>query len=335
MSILGTHDTAAEAAGFVRSMKSTLTAIQVAMSFDEGYAKYAAVTALSAMLHTSGPIKFHFQVSGLSKSSYDLVSSIVAKFGSECAFIEMDDAQFSDLEFGDLAHLSSATYYRLALPDLIEEDRCIYLDCDVIVTCDLAQLFAEDLDGAAVGGCRDKYSLESSPMTEVLNDRMYLNTGVLLMDFNILRSINFRFAAMEDYARHVRRIRFADQCLINKTLDGRKIVLPGRWNVQAHDYPAWSLKEVMEPLDRTAIFHGSGPSKPWMTWSDPWLHALWKSYARLLDRPISSMTIEPRETNELLLKANMHESAGEWRQAAEEKGRLITLLDDHLKQIAP
>lgn len=302
------------------------------MSFDEAYAPYAAVAALSAMVHTSGPVQFHFLVGNLDDASLDLVCSTVTGLRGEYAIYRVDDGRFADLAFGQLGYLSPATYYRTTLPEQVRVERCIYLDCDTIVTCDLRPLMELDLQGAAFGGCIDPHASKTSPMAHFITDGLYFNTGIALLDLSAMRSMNFERSFKNAYDLYSAHIRYADQCILNKVLDGRKRLIDSRWNVQVTMYQDLALQPIMESMDRSAIFHGCGSVKPWMTWSDPWLHDLWKRYARLLNAPLSSLVVEPRTSGELMLKIQKLEKFGKWQEAATEKGKLITFLDHRLKQ---
>lgn len=45
------------------------------------------------------------------------------------------------------AHFHYATFFRYAIPGFVQEDRVLYLDCDMIFTQDLSPLFGVDLGG--------------------------------------------------------------------------------------------------------------------------------------------------------------------------------------------
>ena len=45
------------------------------------------------------------------------------------------------------AHIHYATFFRYAIPEFVQEDRVLYLDCDMIFTQDLSPLFGVNLGG--------------------------------------------------------------------------------------------------------------------------------------------------------------------------------------------
>ena len=45
------------------------------------------------------------------------------------------------------AHIHYATFFRYAIPEFVQENRVLYLDCDMIFTQDLSPLFGVNLGG--------------------------------------------------------------------------------------------------------------------------------------------------------------------------------------------
>lgn len=53
-------------------------------------------------------------------------------------------------------HLSIETYYRLIIPEIMPDyHKILYLDCDMVVDCDVADLYEENLNGMIVGASKD------------------------------------------------------------------------------------------------------------------------------------------------------------------------------------
>jgi lipopolysaccharide biosynthesis glycosyltransferase len=82
---------------------------------------------------------------------------------------------------------SYAAYYRMLLPDLITEDRFLYLDLDTITNIDVAPLFTADMQGYAMGFITDgqmQYALEKNFFYSVGKgpEDKYFNSGVMLVD---------------------------------------------------------------------------------------------------------------------------------------------------------
>ena len=53
-------------------------------------------------------------------------------------------------------HLSVETYYRLIIPEIMPEyKKILYLDCDMVVDHDVAELFDLDLGNCVIAGAKD------------------------------------------------------------------------------------------------------------------------------------------------------------------------------------
>lgn len=92
-------------------------------------------------------------------------------------------------------HLSTAAYFRLLIPELIiEYDKCIYLDCDILVNGDLLEFYAIDIKDNYLAGVKDCHIIEDSPREEqhekilgIPSRDRYINSGVLLMNLKKMR----------------------------------------------------------------------------------------------------------------------------------------------------
>ena len=63
---------------------------------------------------------------------------------SEVINCRMSPEQFQSFSLPS-DHIHYATYFRYAIPEIVEEERILYLDCDMIFTQDLSPLFEVDL----------------------------------------------------------------------------------------------------------------------------------------------------------------------------------------------
>ena len=95
-----------------------------------------------------------------------------------------------------ISHTSSVTYYRLSLPKIISEDRCIYLDTDTIVLSDLSELFSLLSDEMLIAGVKaagyywpEESLKEKAKKLQINTFDAYVNAGVLVMNLKLMREI--------------------------------------------------------------------------------------------------------------------------------------------------
>ena len=96
-----------------------------------------------------------------------------------------------------LPYLSSVTYARLLLPDLLPDlDRAIYVDADVVVQQDVTDLWQTELDGSPLGAVQDfgvptvgdSYGIRAYNDLGLAASQEYFNAGVLLLDLTAWRN---------------------------------------------------------------------------------------------------------------------------------------------------
>jgi lipopolysaccharide biosynthesis glycosyltransferase len=50
---------------------------------------------------------------------------------------------------------SLATYYRIDIANILDLDKVLYLDCDVIIHADISHIFEYNIDTYAIGAAND------------------------------------------------------------------------------------------------------------------------------------------------------------------------------------
>jgi lipopolysaccharide biosynthesis glycosyltransferase len=165
--------------------------------------------------------------------------------------------------------MTSTTYHRLLLPQLLPEDvtRAIWLDCDLLVTTDLARLWETDLGGFHLLAVREpivplvssRYGIRRWQELGLSRDHPYFNAGVMLVDIERWRNDEIGTLA-GDYLRQARDVMFWDQEGLNAVLPGRWGELDPRWNATA----SASRRRGAEGAHAAPwIVHFTGALKPW------------------------------------------------------------------------
>ena len=169
------------------------------------------------------------------------------------------------------------TMYRLMIPGTLKNlEKCIYLDSDLIVEGDIAELYDIDVNRFCIAGVRDieVYNFGKS-VTEwqeklkipSLND--YINAGVLVINLKEIRGLKLDGELVK--AGYNNQYSFNDQDAINNVCYGRIKLLPIKYNI----IPRWvwsrerEIKKiykkdnVSEARKQPFIIHYAGITKPW------------------------------------------------------------------------
>ena len=86
-------------------------------------------------------------------------------------------------------HISTAAYYRIALPSLLPYvDKIIYTDTDVLNFCDLSEMYSlEFKDKMYFMGTLDQIGLLNELKQLGVYTQKYMNAGILLMNLKAIR----------------------------------------------------------------------------------------------------------------------------------------------------
>ena len=134
-------------------------------------------------------------------------------------------------------YYSKTTYFRLFIPNLYPQyDKALYLDSDIVILDDIAELYHMALGDALVGAAPDDVIQHNEAFREyaekvvgVADYRGYFNAGILLMNLRELR----RFRFEEKFLYSLEKVRFTvaqDQDYLNRLCRGRVKMFGKVWN---------------------------------------------------------------------------------------------------------
>jgi lipopolysaccharide biosynthesis glycosyltransferase len=298
--------------------------IPVVFCCDRNYAPYAAVASYTLCKHTRHKLKLIWLVPVADVPLIEPVLSRLAQMGMRPMVIPVDAAPFA--HWKQVGHISVATYIRLLIPDLVPEKKVIYLDADILVLDDLAQLFATDMQGALIGGVENYSGNPNKTALPISLGERYINTGILLMDLDRLREDGFFNRCADINAQYSDDIQLMDQCIINIYADRRKHIFGTRWNFQIKpnlisqvDYQ--TKFEQIKP----AIVHYIGSAKPWQGWCNPPIARLWQHWAD--QAKIPGVAVAPvTQVTQAMALAQALDLNGDFRQASQLKSSIIQTL---------
>ncbi len=191
---------------------------------------------------------------------------------------------------------TEAMYYRFFIPQLFTDYlKVLYLDCDITLNCDIAELYDIDLEGKTMGAAaglarqhaEDQYK-EYIETTLNIKKEHYFNSGVLIFDIKELKENNF-FELCINTLKQLNEPLFPDQDVLNLIFKGNVKYLNCTynftWNV-IHRYknPEEKLsgnfrEDFIKASPCPKIVHYAGGKKPWKCPHLSYADYFWK-YAR-------------------------------------------------------
>ena len=235
--------------------------IDVLLAVDPRQVVGCAVSMRSMIDAAAADVRFRFHVMThrvSRRDRTDLVRTAVdARPGTAISVSEYDGSPFEHLVRSKL--ITRTCYAPLLLADVLPHDveRCVYADCDLVVSRDISELWEVPLAGHTLGAVMNGSLADSRSHQQRLRLRepRYFNSGLLLIDVARWRALRVGERAAELAAREGDSFILHDQDALNAALQEDWIELPWYWNV-------WTTSDRLNE-DSAAIFHFMGAPKPW------------------------------------------------------------------------
>lgn len=202
-------------------------------------------------------------VSGASKERLSNVFSDIKNISVQ--FVDALDKDVEQLEAG--GHISSATYIRFEIPDLLSGvDKVLYLDADLVVVDDLMDFWKVNIEGKFAAAVENPFfdRYQSLGMKEAWG---YFNAGVLLINSKQWRDFSVKKRALNFLSQHKSEAIMFDQDALNSVFSGDWVRVDPKWNMQTIMLRRFrELKDdlqIRSAVKSPKIIHYSTSSKPW------------------------------------------------------------------------
>jgi lipopolysaccharide biosynthesis glycosyltransferase len=105
--------------------------MKIAFAIDENFIEPLAVTLRSFLdFHSTETLEFFLLCKKLSNANKEKVSQIITVYSATIKIIELEEMNVEYLKVN--LHFANSNYYRLLLPDHIQEDKLLYLDAGLL-----------------------------------------------------------------------------------------------------------------------------------------------------------------------------------------------------------
>lgn len=250
---------------------------------DKNYIEHLYVSLFSLL--NSNPYQ-HFKIfifnNGFKLNDWKKIYRLEKKFQISIKDIKIDDNVFEKLSINH--HFTKANYYRLLIPELIDEDKLMYLDSDLIVIGDISELYNINLGDYFLGAVEDFGFNRHKDLKMDINSK-YFNSGVMLINNLKWKKEKLSSNVTSFVKNNPNVIRFADQCGLNAIINGRWKQLDLKFNLQSavfennlkpQDNP-FSSEEIQNAILKPTIIHFSSSIKPWnLSCKHPMKNEYWK-----------------------------------------------------------
>ncbi len=215
----------------------TENCIPVVFATNNNYAPYMAVAIQSLIANTN--ISNMYRVYILYSELEERYISTISKMAQNNVSINFVNVSARiEKETKDLysrAHYSKEMYYRILIPEIFRPfKKVVYLDCDIIIKDDIANMFNIEIGNSVLGGVSN---ISSEQMSRYISNQLklnvneYINSGILIFNCNEFRNNYIKdkcFSLISQNSQYV----CPDQDILNLTCSGKIYYLDMGWNFQ-------------------------------------------------------------------------------------------------------
>ncbi|NTU96935.1 MAG: glycosyltransferase family 8 protein [Chlorobiaceae bacterium] len=244
--------------------------VNIVFAIDNNYVQHLSV-ALVSLLDNNKDLLFRIYVisSGLSKKNIDKIHEISGRYDCEVKNITVSDDLFVALA---TAHpfYPKGTYYRLLIPELIDEEKVLYLDSDIVVNGSIKGLYYQNIGENYVCAIEDP-GFDRHQQLKMDPESVYFNSGMMLINLKKWKSDGIQKKVIDFIENNQDVIYFPDQCGLNAIINGRWKKVPLKYNQQSSifskdfekKFNCFSPEELAEAKENPIIIHYTSGSKPW------------------------------------------------------------------------
>lgn len=241
----------------------------VVFAADDGYVQHLAV-ALKSLLENNSTLEFKIYVlsNKLNAKRFHKLLNVAKQFNCKLENITLEDSVFENLELGH--HFTRANYYRLLIPQFIDEEKVLYLDADIVVNGCIKNLYSQELKGTYLAAVPDP-GFDRHESLQMKPNSAYFNSGVMLINNKKWKEENLGERVISFVAENRKVIKWADQDGLNAVVNGSWLRLDLTFNQQAKIFESdflfmnkcFSNDELDRAKKEPIIVHYTGSSKPW------------------------------------------------------------------------
>ena len=264
--------------------------ITVIISTDNNYAPYVSVLIASIKAHASKEHNYDIIIldSGLTdtikeKLSREKQANLSIRFYNMKPYIEKFKSSFYLCH-----HYTIAVYYRFFISEILSGiDKAIYLDCDLIVNEDIANLYNQDIKEKWIGAVQDLvipliisyYSPKKEYLKNILqlkDIKSYFNSGVMLINTKEFNKNGVKEKLLKKL-EEIKTPEIVDQDILNSVCQGHVHYISNQWNYDRNAesinnrysgiinraYTQEQREKYETSKEKFKIFHFAGGDKPW------------------------------------------------------------------------
>ncbi len=246
--------------------------INVCFIVNNSYVDFLFVSMNSIIANTKSCIDFFIFEYDITEENKKMLEYFINGFNNlTITFIHNDLSQFKNLNSGWFKN--NLIYLKYIIPDkLINVEKAIYLDVDIIFNSDIKDFFNINLNNYIIGAIKDgggEFTLHKKNLN-IPSNHNYFNAGLLLVDCKKWRYFSITSKLLDLSEKYKNLLVFQEQDVMNIYFANNYFSISNNYNFFSHI----RKKEINKILSIHFV-----NKKPWEEENAP-LDYLWWEYAR-------------------------------------------------------
>ena len=242
--------------------EKTIDKKAVVLAANYAYVEQVMTTIKSICYHNRS-IQFYLINSDFPNEWFKQLNKRLERYDSEIINCRVTSEQISRYK----TDISYTVFLRYFVSDFVQEDKALYLDCDLVVTKNLDNLFETDLQDYPLAAVRDYGG-------RVYYGREMFNAGVLLINNRLWKQENMSQRLIDLTNEWHDKVDQADQSILNMLFENRWIEMEFD-NNHVVIHKQFTDYELPAGQDYPGIIHYLSHRKPWFdlaaqTYRDVW-----------------------------------------------------------------
>ena len=227
------------------------------------------LATMKSVLYHHRNIRFYLINGDFPQEWFTGMNRHLVRFDSDIVNCRVTSSQIQQYK----TDISYTVFLRYFISDFVKEERVIYMDCDMVVTGPLDDLFTMDLKGYPVAAVRDYGG-------RVFYNREIFNAGFLVIDNAYWRQEQMSRHLIEMTNEWHDKVDQADQSILNMVFENNWYELPFDFNhVVLHSH--FTDYQLPEGQEYPKVIHYLSHRKPWFPLAAQTYRDVWWFYAQL------------------------------------------------------
>lgn len=246
-----------------------LNKFPVVLAANNNYVPYLTTTIYSMLENTECFIDFYILEDAISNKNKTRINQSLSGF-KNFSIQYIDTAKYAIERFPDVDNRSTAAFTRYFISDILpNEEKVLYLDCDIIFCGDIAKLFNLDLENYPIAALWEDFveytNIKKNLFPEYKGGNYSFNSGVLLIDTKQFKQHTEKMVELT--LRFQNLLKYSDQDVLNIIFDNNFKKLDYLYNFQIGNFGQFRNEhpdKLREIIKNPLMVHWSGMEiKPW------------------------------------------------------------------------